>query len=59
MRFEWNEAEVSEEQRAEIQEFLARVNELGLDNAFFDEEALVYIDGTHVPIPTCVRVIRD
>jgi len=59
LRFEWNDTEVSEEQRAEIQEFLARVNELGLENAFFDEEALVYMDGTHVPIPACVRVIRD
>lgn len=59
LRFEWNENEVSAAQRAEIQEFLDRVNELGLENAFFDEEALVYIDGTHVPIPACVRVIRE
>jgi hypothetical protein len=59
MRFEWDEKEVSEEQRAEIEEFLRQVNELGVENAFFDEEALVFIDGTHVPIPEKIRVIRD
>ena len=59
MKFEWNDQDLTEEERAEIQEFLDRVKELGLENAFFDEEALVFIDGTHVPIPEKVRVIRD
>jgi hypothetical protein len=59
LRFEWNDQELSSEERAEIQAFLDRVNELGLENAFFDEEALVFIDGTHVPIPEKVKVIRD
>ena len=59
MRFEWNENEVSPEQRAEIEEFLQRVQELGIENAFFDEEALVFMDGTHVTIPEGIKVIRD
>jgi hypothetical protein len=59
VRFEWNESEVSGEQRAEIEEFLQRVQELGIENAFFDEEALVFMDGTHLLIPEGVRVIRD
>ena len=59
MRFEWNENELTEEQKAEIQEFLRRVKELGLENAFFDEEALVFIDGTHLMIPETIKVIRD
>ena len=59
MKFEWNEQDLTPEERIEIQEFLDRVNDLGLENAFFDEEALVFIDGTHVPIPEKVRVIRD
>ncbi|MCI0411312.1 hypothetical protein L0222_00770 [bacterium] len=59
MKFEWNEQDLTPEERMEIQEFLDRVNDLGLENAFFDEEALVFIDGTHVPIPEKVRVIRD
>ena len=59
MKFEWNEQDLTTEERMEIQEFLDRVNDLGLENAFFDEEALVFIDGTHVPIPEKVRVIRD
>lgn len=59
MKFEWNDQDLTPEESAEIQEFLNRVNELGLENAFFDEEALVFIDGTHVPIPEKVKVIRD
>ena len=59
MRFEWNEKEATEEQRLEIEEFLRRVEELGIENAFFDEEALVFIDGSHVMIPEGVKVIRD
>jgi hypothetical protein len=59
LKFEWNEQDLTPEERMEIQEFLDRVNDLGLENAFFDEEALVFIDGTHVPIPEKVRVIRD
>jgi len=59
LKFEWNEQDLTPEERIEIQEFLDRVNDLGLENAFFDEEALVFIDGTHVPIPEKVRVIRD
>jgi hypothetical protein len=59
LRFEWNDQELNSDERAEIQAFLDRVNELGVENAFFDEEALVFIDGTHVPIPEKVRVIRD
>ena len=59
MKFEWNEQDLTTEERMEIQEFLDRVNDLGLENAFFDEEALVFIDGTHVPIPEKVKVIRD
>jgi hypothetical protein len=59
VKFEWNEAEVNPDERLEIEEFLRRVNELGIDNAFYDEEALVFIDGTHVMIPEKVRVIRD
>lgn len=58
MRFEWNDADLTPEEREEIQAFLDRVNELGVENAFFDEEALVFIDGTHVPIPEKVKVIR-
>jgi hypothetical protein len=59
LKFEWNEQDLTPEERMEIQEFLDRVNDLGLENAFFDEEALVFIDGTHVPIPEKVKVIRD
>jgi hypothetical protein len=59
VRFEWNQEEVTEEQRLRIEEFLTRVQELGIENAFFDEEALVFIDGTHLMIPEGVRVIRD
>ena len=59
LKFEWNDQDLTEEERAEIQDFLERVKELGVENAFFDEEALVFIDGTHVPIPEKVRVIRD
>ena len=59
MRFEWNQNEVTEEEKAGIEEFLAQVNDLGIENAFYDEEALVFIDGTHVMIPEKVKVIRD
>ena len=59
MKFEWDEQSLTPEEREEIQEFLERVKELGVENAFFDEEALVFIDGTHVPIPEKVRVIRE
>jgi hypothetical protein len=59
LRFEWNDADLTPEEREEIQAFLDRVNELGAENAFFDEEALVFIDGTHVPIPEKVKVIRE
>ena len=59
LKFEWNDQDVTETERAEIQDFLERVKELGVENAFFDEEALVFIDGTHVPIPEKIRVIRD
>jgi hypothetical protein len=59
LKFEWDEQNLTEDEKAEIQAFLDRVHELGLENAFFDEEALVFIDGTHVPIPEKVRVIRD
>jgi hypothetical protein len=59
LRFEWDEKQVSEEQRMEIDEFLQRVNELGIENAFYDQEALVFVDGTHVPIPETVKVILD
>jgi hypothetical protein len=59
LKFEWNEQDLTPEERMEVQEFLDRVNDLGLENAFFDEEALVFIDGTHVPIPEKVKVIRD
>ena len=59
LKFEWNDADLTTEEREEIQDFMNRVNELGVENAFFDEEALVFIDGTHVPIPEKVRVIRD
>ena len=59
MKFEWNDEDLTGEERTEIQDFLERVKELGVENAFFDEEALVFIDGTHVPIPEKVRVIRD
>ena len=59
VRFEWNEKEVTAEERLEIDVFLQRVDELGIENAFFDEEALVFIDGTHLMIPQKVRVIRD
>jgi hypothetical protein len=59
LKFEWDEQNLTNEERMEIQGFLDRVNDLGLENAFFDEEALVFIDGTHVPIPEKVRVIRD
>ena len=59
MRFEWDENEVTPEEGLDIEGFLQRVNDLGIDNAFFDEEALVFIDGTHLMIPDKVRVIRD
>ena len=59
MRFEWNQDEVTEEQRQKIEEFLERVQELGIENAFYDQEALVFIDGTHLIIPEGVRVITD
>ena len=59
MRFEWDENEVTPEEKLDIEGFLQRVNDLGIDNAFFDEEALVFIDGTHLMIPDKVRVIRD
>jgi hypothetical protein len=59
LKFEWDEDQLTDEQREEVQQFQQRIDELGLDNAFYDEEALVYIDGTHVPIPSFVRVIRD
>jgi len=59
LKFEYSEAELTAEERQEIRDFLDRVNELGVENAFFDEEALVFIDGTHVQIPEKVRVIRD
>ena len=59
MKFEWNDSDLTTEEREEVQDFLDRVNELGVENAFFDEEALVFIDGTHVPIPEKVKVIRD
>jgi len=59
LKFEWDEDQLTEEQREEVHQFQQRIDELGLDNAFYDEEALVYIDGTHVPIPSFVRVIRD
>jgi hypothetical protein len=59
VKFEYNDAELTADEREEIQDFLERVEQLGVENAFFDEEALVFIDGTHVPIPEKVRVIRD
>jgi hypothetical protein len=59
LRFEWNQNEVTEEEKTGIEEFLAQVNDLGIENAFYDEEALVFIDGTHVMIPEKVKVIRD
>lgn len=59
MRFEWDENQLTEDQREEVRQFQERIDEMGLDNAFYDEEALVYIDGTHVPIPSFVKVIRD
>jgi hypothetical protein len=59
LRFEWDEKQVSEEQKLEIEEFLQRVNELGIENAFYDQEALVFVDGTHVQIPETVKVILD
>ena len=59
LKFEYNDADLTPEERDEVQDFLDRVNDLGVENAFFDEEALVFIDGTHVPIPEKVRVIRD
>ena len=59
MKFEWNEAELNQDQKIELDEFLRRVKELGTENAFFDEEALVYMDGTHVSIPSFVRVVRE
>jgi hypothetical protein len=59
LKFEYNDNELTPEEREEIQDFLQRVEELGAENAFFDEEALVFIDGTHVPIPEKIRVIRD
>jgi len=59
LKFEWDENQLTEEQKEEAHQFQQRIDELGLDNAFYDEEALVYIDGTHVPIPSFVRVIRD
>ena len=59
MRFEYDDQQLTEEQRAEVEDFLQRVNELGLENAFYDQEALVFVDGTHVQIPEKVRVILD
>jgi len=59
LKFEWDDQNVTEQEKSEIRDFLDRVNELGVENAFFDEEALVFIDGTHVPIPEKIRVIRD
>jgi len=59
LKFEWNEADLNQEQRTELEEFLSRIKELGTEDAFFDEEALVYMDGTHVPIPAFVRVLKD
>jgi hypothetical protein len=59
LKFEYNDSDLTPEEREEIQDFLQRVDELGAENAFFDEEALVFIDGTHVPIPAKVKVIRD
>lgn len=59
MRFEWNDEELTEEERSEIQDFVRQAEELGLENAFFDEEALVFIDGTHLMIPEKVKVIRE
>jgi hypothetical protein len=59
LKFEYNESDLTPEEREEIQDFLQRVDDLGVENAFFDEEALVFIDGTHVTIPEKVRVIRD
>jgi hypothetical protein len=59
VRFEFDEKQLTEEQRAEVEEFLQRVKELGAENAFYDQEALVFVDGTHVPIPEQVKVILD
>ena len=59
MRFEWNQQDVTPEQRTAIEDFLQRVNELGIENAFYDQEALVFVDGTHVMIPEGVKVITD
>lgn len=59
LRFEFDEKKLTDEQRAEVDEFLQKVNELGAENAFYDQEALVFVDGTHVPIPDQVRVILD
>jgi hypothetical protein len=59
LRFEWDEKQLTDEQKAEVEDFLQRVNELGAENAFYDQEALVFVDGTHVPIPEHVKVILD
>jgi hypothetical protein len=59
LKFEWNEEELNQGQKIELEEFLERIKELGTENAFFDEEALVYMDGTHVAIPNFVRVLKD
>ena len=59
MRFECNQQDVTPEQRTAIEDFLQRVNELGIENAFYDQEALVFVDGTHVMIPEGVKVITD